>query len=111
MKYIIGYRPVAVYNCSNKELIGIFKYKVLVARYIFKNYNCDKNHCIENCLKSNGRILKDLKFDFKVALRYANEEQIKMLGTEDYIILNDYNKPESTRMNGFNYSTSKINKK
>jgi hypothetical protein len=111
MKYIIGYRPVSLYNCSNQELIGIFKYKVLVARYVFKNYNCDKNHLIEYCLKRNGRIVKDLNFNFKIALRYSNEEQIKLLGEKDFIILKDYYKPESTRMNGFNYSTSKINKK
>lgn len=111
MKYIIGYRPVSLYNCSNQELIGIFKYKVLAARYVFKNYNSDKIQLIENCLKNNGRIRKDLIFDFKIALRYSTDAQIEMLKENDFIILNGYYQPKSTTMNGFNYSTSKINKK
>lgn len=106
--HICGYRPIAIYNAKKKELIGIFRYKVSVARYIYKNYNCDKNHYVEYCLKRNGRIIKDLVFDFKVALRYANELQIDMLGNRDYIILNGYYSPTETRMEGFNYSTSNI---
>ena len=108
MKHIIGYRPIAVYNAKKKELIGIFRYKVSVARYIYKNYNCDKNHYIEYCLKRNGRIIKDLVFDFKVALRYATETQVGMLGNREYIILNGYYSPTETRMEGFNYYTSNI---
>ena len=108
MAHICGYRPIAIYNAKKKELIGIFRYKVSVARYIYKNYNCDKNHYIEYCLKRNGRIIKDLVFDFKVALRYANELQIDMLGNREYIILNGYYSPTETRMEGFNYSTSNI---
>jgi hypothetical protein len=111
MAHICGYRPIAIYNAKKKELIGIFRYKVSVARYIYKNYNCDKSHYVEYCLKRNGRIIKDLVFDFKVALRYANELQIDMLGNREYIILNGYYSPTETRMEGFNYSTSNITNK
>jgi hypothetical protein len=105
----IQYRPVAVYNTTKKELVGIFRYKCLVARYIYKLYNIDKQQNIENCLKKKGKIIKDLIFDFKIALRYATDLQIEMLGEKDFIILNNYYYPSKTRMAGFNYKKSNIN--
>lgn len=106
----IEYRPIAVYNTTKKELVGIFKYKCLVARYIYKIYNSNKNQNIENCLKKNGKIIKDLIFDFKIAVRYATDLQIEILGKKDFVILNNYYLPSKTRMAGFDYTTSHINK-
>jgi len=94
----IGYRPVALYNTEKKELIAIFKYKIHVARYIFKKYDCYKAQRIESTMRCLGCISKGTIFDFKVTLRYANDKQIEMLGDNNYIILQGYPSPIKTRM-------------
>jgi hypothetical protein len=97
----IGYRPIALYNTEKKELIAIFKYKILAARYIFEKYDCYKAQRVEESIKNLGCINKGTIFDFKVTFRYANSKQIEMLGDSDYFITDGYPKAIKTRMDGF----------
>jgi len=102
MKLNLGYRPIALYNTEKKELIAVFKYKILAARYIFEKYDCYKAQRVEESIKNLGCINKGTIFDFKVTFRYANSKQIELLGDKEYIIMDGYPEAIKTRMIGFN---------
>lgn len=101
MKLNLGYRPIALYNTEKKELVAVFRYKILAARYIFEKYDCYKAQRVEDSIKKLGCINKGTIFDFKVTFRYANNKQIEMLGDADYIITDGYPGAIKTRMDGF----------
>jgi hypothetical protein len=101
MKLNLGYRPIALYNTEKKELVAVFRYKILAARYLFEKYDCYKAQRVEDSIKKLGCIIKGTIFDFKVTFRYANSKQIEMLGDADYIITDGYPEAIKTRMDGF----------
>jgi len=93
-------RPIAVYNCDKKELIGIFRTVTLTGRYLFPHYFGHKVRTIYYCIlhKSNPR---DTIFNFRVAVRRISREQEKLIGDADYIIVGNYPQPKQIQMNGF----------
>lgn len=102
--------PIVAYNANKQELIGIFFDGSYVRRYFYQhdpNLRINKN--ISSFVMRNGK-LKDTSFDFYVALRYANKEQIEILGDKDYVILNDYPIPISSTMKGFEDTAASLTK-
>jgi hypothetical protein len=98
--YIVDDRPIVLYNADKKEVIGIFESQSLAGRYL---YPVEKNHkggLIKSALSRKSKIFKSV-FDFPVAIRYANEIQTELLNGEEYLIINDYPIPHSTKMKGF----------
>lgn len=93
-------KPIAIYNCNEKECIGIFKQPSLVARYLFtagrKEVIVAK---VTYALRRKTRISDVLSFP--VAIRYCNELQLKQLGNKEYIILSKYKEPSTQKMKGF----------
>ena len=101
MKLNLGYRPIALYNTEKKELVAVFRYKILAARYLFEKYDSYKASRVECSINNLGCISKGTIFDFKVTFRYANSKQIELLGDADYIITDGYPEAIKTRMDGF----------
>lgn len=96
-------RPIALYNCDKKELIGLFSELIILAKYLRPT---DPNKSYSNLfysLKHNGAIKKTV-FDFSVTVRYANEDQRKILGDERCVIMGDYPKVGANILEGYHSS-------
>lgn len=103
-------RPIAAYNADKQELIGIFDCVPTTRKYLYKhdvNLRIKKN--ILNKLNFKTK-LKDTFLGFPIAIRYANESQIEILGGKSYIILNDYPTPPPHLMKCFNDTAASLKK-
>lgn len=98
MIHINNDRPIALYNCEKKELIGLFKSQVLVSMYLYK----ERRHNIYASLKNKWK-MKNTVFDFPVAARWCNNQQVNLLGSENYKILNGYYEPHYYQMKQFDF--------
>jgi hypothetical protein len=108
--YIRNDTPIVAYNADKQELIGIFFNGSYVRRYFYQNNpNLKASKNISSFVMRKGK-LKDTSFDFKVALRYANKEQIEMLGSKDYVIFNDYPILAPSTMKGFEDTAQSLRK-
>jgi hypothetical protein len=108
--YIRNDTPIVAYNADKQELIGIFFDGSFVRRYFYQNDpNLKSSKNISSFVMRKGK-LKDTLFDFFVALRYANNEQIEMLGDKDYVILNGYPIPSSSTMKCFKDNAESLRK-
>jgi hypothetical protein len=108
--YLWNDTPIVAYNADKQELIGIFFNGVYVRRYFYQNNPTLKlTKDISSFVMRKGK-LKDTSFDFFVALRFANKEQIEMLGDKDYVILNSYPIPISSTMKGFEDTAASLTK-
>jgi len=79
-------RPVCLYNAEKQKMIGIFSNIRVAATFLFNGEYPRKDYKrIHEAIRQKTTIIKN-KLGFKVAVRRANEEQIKMLGTEEFIL-------------------------
>lgn len=94
-------RPIVVYDTIKKQPIGIFSTHNLAIRYLYPNQDSGrKASSISHALKDKNKLSKTI-FDFKVCIRYANEEQTEILNNNKYKILNNYPEPPENEMLGF----------
>lgn len=93
-------RAITVYNADKQEVVGIFSTPTLVMKYLWAKQKTKKPSYLFHYLHKKTQVKKTI-FDFKVVVRYANQEQIEKLGEEDYIILNNYYEPPKVSMGGF----------
>ena len=108
--YIRNDTPIAAYNADKQELIGIFFNGGYVRRYFYQhNPTLKLTKDIPSFVTRKVK-LKDTSFNFFVALRFANKEQIEMLGSKDYVILNGYPIPISSTMKGFEDTAASLTK-
>jgi hypothetical protein len=99
-KKIEGTNPIiALYDANAKKLIGVFSTTTLVAKYIFEGAHTNRQTsrtstawCAKSKINYNG---------MSYALRTANDEQKKILGTNEFIILNGYKEPTMSNMRSF----------
>lgn len=97
MKHRVHYTfPIAAYSCEKKELIGLFKSPVLVARYFFTDPIKSAN--VREALKKRSKMGTTVG---KIAVRACNEYQKKQLGGKEFVILNNYPQPICKQMQGF----------
>lgn len=79
--------PVAVYNSTEKKLIGIFKTTSMAAEFIYGEtvpYNKVKN--LSNLL-ARKTLIKDSQHEFEIAIRHASADQLKQLGNRDKTLI------------------------
>jgi hypothetical protein len=88
--------PATLYDVNTKKVVGIFKTKTLVAKYIFAEaHNCQSITRITASISKKVRIKSD---GLLLTVRTANPEQVLILGDRDFIILNGYKEPRNTDM-------------
>ena len=92
--------PVTIYDCNKQSVIGIFSTKILVAKYLFNDHISKFKTRVRDCISRKSRI-NDSVLNIPIALRYANEKQIELLGGKDYLINDGYYIPRETLMKGF----------
>jgi hypothetical protein len=91
---IINDTPIALYNSEKLELVGIFKTKTIIGKYLYEGiYEGVKSQTKSSRVHvaiSKKYQLRNTRFEFPVALRYANKKQIEILGDQDAVIFKDY---------------------
>lgn len=92
---------VSIYNADKKEIIGVFSTSMLAIRYLYDNPTTKDKSNFRSALKRKGRIYGNTLFEFPIAVRYATPQQVDDIGTNSYVILNNYAIPRETKMNGF----------
>ena len=99
-------RPISVYNCEAKELIGVFSRVTYAAKWLFPLSDLGLSRSkINSCLKTNGTM-----FEFKVAVRYANQEKKAILSDSDWWIADGYPPVDKSRMKGFTSTRAELKK-
>lgn len=93
-------RNIALYNAEKKELIGLFSLKCLADKYLYMDraFKLKSGTRVGKAIMTKGKIFNS-RFEFPVAVRYTNEKQDEMLGSEDYLIVNGYPEPLKVQMN------------
>jgi hypothetical protein len=81
----------AVYNADEARLVGVFAARSMAAEFICGGHKPRAAYSKVQCaMDRKTRILpKSSQLPFKVAVRIANADQINMLGSEDYILIDD----------------------
>ena len=85
-------KPVALYNADEQKLIAIFKSRELAAKFLFGLDKTPQNGrlAIYNALTRRSRLkASSSRLGCSVAPRNASQEQEKLLGDKDYLILDD----------------------
>lgn len=88
-------RVIALYNADRAELVGLFDGASILSRYIYGQNT--KNGNIASALRNRHR-LRTKALGYSIALRYANENQKKIIGSDKYKILNGYPEPANFRI-------------
>ena len=83
--------PVTVYNTDKKEVLGIFAMQSLVAKYLYPTTSRAMTSRVNSCIRNKSKIIQS-KFDFPITIRHSTIEQIKILGENKVLIMNDYPK-------------------
>lgn len=84
-------KVIAVYNTDQKKLVAIIRGATLVSRYIFGKYDVNRQTCVTriyNAIKLK-RVLRKNSIGFNVAVRNANKQQLEMIGSEEYLIVDE----------------------
>ncbi len=85
-------KPITIYDTKMKKAVGVFSTVVLAYKYLY-NQSGRKELILTymyGVLKKKHRFNKPTRFDFPIALRYANELQLKALGEDNFIIFEPY---------------------
>ena len=93
-------RPIAIYNCEKKELVGVFSELMYLAKYL---YPIDPKRSYSNAyiaLMKKTRIYKTA-LGFPVSVRFANDEQIELLVDQAAFIVDSYPVFEFNKALGF----------
>jgi hypothetical protein len=87
-------KPIAVYNVQIPECICIFKSRKALAKYL-KTGNSTISSMYDKIQKianrtDNNKYCENNILGKTLTFRYANEEQLKLLGDNKFILLVDY---------------------
>jgi hypothetical protein len=81
--------PCAIYNAEKKELIGLFKSRILAAKYLGV-----KTQMIYNSIAyNNGIRASSNPLNVRLAARNVNPAQRELLGDKVYLMFNNYPEP------------------
>jgi hypothetical protein len=96
---IVSDLPIALYDCNQKQLVGIFKSVTLCAKYIYGDIQNARHHTrIVSSRKTKGRINHN---GMAYTVRTANEQQQALIGSEQYVMANNYPEPTAHNMKSF----------
>jgi len=90
--------PIAVYNCDAPELIAVFADKAVLNKWLGNNQIRKEviRRTVDYAIIRGAKIKKEKNgLQLSIALRNANEKQLKLLADKEYVILVDY-VPEPT---------------
>jgi hypothetical protein len=83
-------KPIALYNADKQELIGVFDRPFRAAYFLFgSTVKITKGGHVVDAIHKKYRIGVSV-FDFPVSARYANEDQVTLLGGKEYFITDSY---------------------
>lgn len=80
-------RPISIYNADEHYLIAIFKQPCLVMKYLFGKGSSGMTN-LNSAIRYKTRICTS-NYPARVAVRFANDEQMKTIGENDFFIHND----------------------
>lgn len=81
---------IAIYNVDKKELVGLFSGPAFAGRYLYAGvYSLKKCQKLSSASRIAAR-LRDKPKGYTVAVRKANQAQIKLLGELDFILMDNY---------------------
>lgn len=99
-------RPIVLYDAKKQKAIGIFKQQVTATKYLYGNNNRKQN--VGGALKKKQRIHNSL-LNTPIAIRYANPDQIKLLGDQEVYMLDEsLKKFDKGILVGFNSSRANL---
>jgi hypothetical protein len=96
-------KAILVYNADEQKLIAIFSTQTLVAKWIFGDEKYKFRNKIHYAVTKKVKIENSV-FNFKIAIRYASQEQTDALGEEDQNIFGDYKPLPWNKIKGFDTS-------
>lgn len=100
-------KPITVYNADKQEVVGIFTTLTLVCKYFRPDQPQKAYSNFFDALKRKNHIRKS-RFDFKLALRHATQQQIIELGERPVVILNGYPEIEFNKLKGYDSTRSDL---
>jgi len=103
-------KPIAIYNSDKKELIGLFAELMLVAKYLRPTDVSKMYSNLSDALYRKGAVRKTI-FSFRIAIRFANDNQINLLGDKKVFIMNNYPEFDSNKLEGYHSTRSELYKK
>lgn len=83
-------RTYVLYNADKKELMAIFADASVLSKYIFGIFNPGR---IRSAASKKGRLRSKSTIGYTAAIRFANKEQIALLGDKQYILISKDAKP------------------
>lgn len=98
--YIINDRPIAIYDTQNKQLIGVFSTLMYVVKYLRPESPQQAYSTFMDALLRGGCVRKTI-FNFRVALRFANEAQVEQLNGCEVIIAPNYPPITNNKLLGY----------
>lgn len=110
MTIIDDNRPVVLYNCDKKEVIGVFETKVMVSRYLYPLETHNKCHSRVFVALRRKTPMKKTIYPFPVAIRYASIDQSELMNGQPYKVIAGYIKPLEAKMKGFDDTRSSFAK-
>ena len=79
---------ISVYDCDRKELIAIFKTRILLSKYLSKGNTTRTFQSISSCLFKKGKFLKKSNsLNLNLAFRFSNENQKELIKNENYLLI------------------------
>lgn len=94
-------KPIAIYNCDKKELVGVFSELMYLAKYLYPTDTRKSYQRVYMSLKMKTRIYKTM-LSFPVSVRFASDEQVALLTDQAAVIVNNYPPFEFNKALGFN---------
>lgn len=80
-----------IYNVDKKQAVAVFKKLRGISGYLYNEHSThSKSHNkITNALRNRSKLIDCVNVNFPVAIRYANTVQRDLLGSADFIVLNN----------------------
>jgi hypothetical protein len=102
----IHVQPLALYDTSEKRLVGVFRTIALLERYLFDSKTYRQRKSRQERLRwalVNKKRIDGSNLPFAVAIRYASEVQRELLEKNDYSITKGYHLPDPCYMGTFKF--------
>jgi hypothetical protein len=96
----------ALYNVDKKELFAVVVSNALTGKYIFPIEKLRKDSVVAKC-RVNKTVIKKNTLGFRITIRKANTEQIKLLENNNIWIKPGYPQIEFNHLLGFTFSAHK----
>ena len=91
---------IAAYNCDKKELLGIFANQSVCAKYLQAGKNKIAANMIRDSLRRKSK-MHNHRFDFRITIREAKEDQIELLAGKRIHIMEGYPMPTACQASSF----------